>query len=245
MQNLSQPSCTVTKAETPRAADRGAARRREMVELVLDRKFGVDRLAVLGARQHLRQPVIALRPDHEIDAGARRTISSPSACATQPATAIEHAAAVVRGRLLQHAHAAELGIDLLGRLLADVAGVEDDEVGVVGRRGLDEALGRQRVRHTMRIVDVHLAAVGFDVELAGSGHAVRVGRRPANFIKLIKRFSQPTDRRWGRARSFSHIGFAAKKKWVRRHERSREQRRSPGRTSESNDIELYDFRAVT
>ena len=48
-------------------ADRRAARRREMIELVLDRKLGVDHLAVLGARQHLGQAVIALRPDHEID----------------------------------------------------------------------------------------------------------------------------------------------------------------------------------
>ena len=50
-------------------ADRGAARRGEMAELVLDRKLRVDDLAVRGARQHLRQPVIALRPDHEIDPG--------------------------------------------------------------------------------------------------------------------------------------------------------------------------------
>ena len=98
-------------------------------------------------------------------------ISSPSACATQPATAIDHAAAVARGGLLERAHAAELGIDLLGRLLADVAGVEDDEVGVLGRRGLGIALGRQRVRHTMRIVDVHLAAERLDIDLARSAHA--------------------------------------------------------------------------
>ena len=66
-------------------------------------------------------------------------ISSPSACATQPATAIVTSAALARGLLLELAHAAELGIDLLGRLLADVAGVEDDEIGVVRRRGLDDS----------------------------------------------------------------------------------------------------------
>ena len=39
-----------------------------MVELVLDRKLGVDDLAVArGAREQVRQAVIGLRPDHEID----------------------------------------------------------------------------------------------------------------------------------------------------------------------------------
>jgi hypothetical protein len=37
---------------------------------------------------HLGQAVIGLRADHEVDAGARRRISSPSAWATQPATPI-------------------------------------------------------------------------------------------------------------------------------------------------------------
>ena len=92
-----------------------------------------------------------------------------------------HAAAVARRVVLQYAHAAEFGIDLLGRLLADVAGVEDDEVGVVRRRGLDKALGGEHVRHTMRIVDVHLAAVGLDVEF--SGHAV-ADEFPIDFKRL-------------------------------------------------------------
>ena len=147
-------------------ADRRAARRGEMVELVLDRKFGVDHLAVLGARQHLRQPVIALRPDHEIDRGRAAEDLLAFGLRDAAGDRDRHVASLRRRVLLQHAHAAELGIDLLGRLLADVAGVEDDEVGVVRRRGLDEALGRQRVRHTMRIVDVHLAAVGLDVEFS-------------------------------------------------------------------------------
>ncbi len=94
-------------------------------------------------------------------------ISSPSACATQPATAIDDAPAVGGGRFLHAAHAAEFGIDLFGRLLADVAGIEDDEVGVVGARGLDIALRRQSVRHTTRVVDVHLAAERFDVRACG------------------------------------------------------------------------------
>ena len=151
-------------------ADRGAAGRGELAELVLDRKLGVENLAVRGAGQHLRQPVIALRPDHEIDPGRAAEDLLAFGLRDAAGDGDRHVAPLRCRVLFQHAHAAEFGIDLLGRLLADVAGVEDDEVGVVRRRGLGEALGGQRVRHTMRIVDVHLAAVGLDVEF--SGHAV-------------------------------------------------------------------------
>ena len=136
---------------------------------------------MLGARQQVRQPVIALRSDHEIDDGRAADDLLAFGLRDAAGDRDRDAASLARGVVLQHAHAAELGIDLLGRLLADVAGVEDDEVGVVRRRGLDKALGRQHVRHTMRIVDVHLAAVGLDEEF--SGHAV-ADEFPIGFKRL-------------------------------------------------------------
>ena len=52
----------------PRCANGVALRRRQRVELVLDRKFGVDdALAVARAREQLGQAVIVLRADDEID----------------------------------------------------------------------------------------------------------------------------------------------------------------------------------
>ena len=42
----------------------------------------------------------------------------------------QHVAALRGGGFLELADAADLGIDLVDRLFADVAGVEDDEVGV-------------------------------------------------------------------------------------------------------------------
>ena len=140
-------------------------------------------LALL-AREQVRQPVIALRADHEIDDRRAADDFLPSACATQPATATVTRRPVARGTFLQPPHAAELRIDLFGRLFADVAGVEDDQVGVVRRCRLDEPLGRQQVRHTMGIVDVHLAAVGFDVELALS--VIRLGAlRPSKLLQCL------------------------------------------------------------
>ena len=158
-------------------ARRRAARRRQQIELVLDRELGVDHaFAAPNARQQSRQPMVALRPDHEID--RRRAADDLLAFRLGDAAGDRdhHAAAVAGGGLLEHAHAAELGIDLLGRLLADVAGVEDDEIGVLGRGGLGKTLGRERVRHTMGIVDVHLAAERLDMDFARSVHAGPVNR---------------------------------------------------------------------
>ena len=153
-------------------ADRLAARGREEVELVLDRKRGVDDAALaLRLCQEFRQTVIVLRPDHEVDhrGAAKNFLAFRLGDAAGHGN--EHATLGAGRGLAQLAHPAELGKDLLGRLLADVTGIEDDEVGVFRLGGLDEAMRRQDVRHTMGIVDVHLAAVGFDVELAGSAHA--------------------------------------------------------------------------
>src|SRR6201999_1073928 len=77
------------------------------------------------------------------------------------------------------------GVDLVRCLLADVTSVEDDEVGVFRPGGLGEARGSQRIRHTMRIVDVHLAAERLDVDFAGFAHALtRHARRCAKHPRL-------------------------------------------------------------
>ena len=155
----------MTKAVTPRAARRRKARRRQRVELVLDRELGIDDLAgARSAREQGRQAVIVLRSDDEVD--GRGAADDLLAFGLRDAAGHrDHNIAARAGRgLLQAAHAAEFGIDLLRRLLPDVAGIEDDEIGVLGRCGLDIAFRRQGVRHTLRVVDVHLAAEGFYVE---------------------------------------------------------------------------------
>ena len=79
--------------------------------------------------------MIGLRADDDVD--ERRALDQ------ELALGLRHAAGhgqhhLATGGLApgvaQPAQAAELGIHLLRRLLADVAGVQDDEVGVVGRR---------------------------------------------------------------------------------------------------------------
>jgi hypothetical protein len=137
-----------------------------MRKLVLDRKFGVDDTTVLGARQKIGQAVIILRTDNEIDAAGAlhdfRAFGLGDAARDR-----DHDIALAGSFALgaHFAQPAEFGIDLVGRLLADMAGVENDEVGVFRRRGLDIAFGRQRVRHALGVVDVHLTAIGPDEEL--------------------------------------------------------------------------------
>ena len=152
---------------------RAPGRRRE---LVLLGEAGLDDLAAFrsGAGNEVAQAVIALRPHDEVDDGARRRISAPSAWATQPATAMIVAWPALEPRVLHLADAAEIGIHLLGSLLADVAGVEEDDVGLLHRRGLGEAVGAQQLRHALGIVDVHLAAKRLDEDLFRAGHPFSV-----------------------------------------------------------------------
>ena len=70
VQNLSQPSCTVTKAEMPRAriaSDFGCGRKPN-----LSWSGNSVSIALLSARcafEQLRQMMIALRADHDVDHG--------------------------------------------------------------------------------------------------------------------------------------------------------------------------------
>ena len=121
-----------------------------MLELVVDWKFGIDHFAVARrARQQVGQAMVILRADDEID--GRRPADDLVAFGLGDAAGDGDAdvAALVGRRLLQAPHAAELGIDLLCRLLADMAGIENDEIGVFGGRRFDVALRRQGVRHTL------------------------------------------------------------------------------------------------
>ena len=62
------------------------------------------------------------------------------------------------------AQTAQLGKHLLGGFLADVTGVQDHQVGLVRGRAKGIVQGRQNVGHTLGVVDVHLAAIGFNKE---------------------------------------------------------------------------------
>src|SRR5262249_39624169 len=111
-----------------------------------------------------------------------------------------HAAPIARGGGFERADTAELGVDLVRGLLPDVAGIEDGEISVLALGGLGGAPRGDRVRDTVGIGDVHLAAEGWDVKLARSGHAGAVVLR-AQGLNSLMRLINPAPRagdRWSR-----------------------------------------------
>ncbi len=146
--------------------DLGAARLRQVLELVLEGVVRLDDLlAVLGLSQRFGQAVIGLRPDHQVDR-ALAADDLRSLRLGHTAGDADHRLQPARSPLgLQVANASKLGIDLLGSLLSDVAGVEQDEVGVLDTIGAGIAVRRQRIRHALAVIDVHLAAIGLDEDL--------------------------------------------------------------------------------
>ncbi len=100
---------------------------------------------------------------------SRRRISVAFRLRHAAGDAEQHVAAFELLRLLDLADAAKFGINFLGGLLTDVAGVDQDEVGVFQNLRPGIAFGGQLVGHALRIVDIHLAAIGLDEDLAACG----------------------------------------------------------------------------
>ena len=179
---MSQPSCTVRNAVTALAG----ARLGSVANLSSSGKPVSTMPAPFrpGAGDEVAQAVIALRTHDQIDdrraAQDLRALRLGHAAGNRDDRLLAGAAP----RVLHLADAAEIGIDLLGRLLADVAGVEEDDVGVLHRRRLGEAVGAQQLRHALGVVDVHLAAKRLDEDLSRAGHLHFRGAFDRHAVKL-------------------------------------------------------------
>ncbi|OIQ75414.1 hypothetical protein GALL_429140 [mine drainage metagenome] len=76
-----------------------------------------------------------------------------------------HADAQPRLFALERAQPPQIAEYLVLRLLADRAGVEQDEIGVLGiLHGFVVLVGAEHVDHLGRVVRVHLATEGLDIE---------------------------------------------------------------------------------
>ena len=131
-----------------------------------------------SARQHLRQAMIGLRTDDEID--ERRPFDQQFALRLSDATSDRQqsfAPCPLTPHITKATQPAKFGEHLRGRLLANVAGVQDDQIRVVGLVRDRVAVHRQGFRHTIGIVDVHLTAVSFDEKLFG--HVAGVSEKDA------------------------------------------------------------------
>ncbi len=126
---------------------------------------------VARARRAGGEPVIGLGPEHDVDEGRAFEDFLALGLGDAASDRDQGLGGPLGGpAFLDPPQPAKLGIDLLRRLLADMAGVEDDQVGIVGPVRLGVTERRQDVCHARGVVDVHLAAVCFDEELFAHRH---------------------------------------------------------------------------
>ena len=132
-------------------------------EFVLRRKFSVhDAGADARLGEELRQAMIALRADDNVDRGLAAQ-DLPSLGLSDAAGDDQHRpAALALAFLLELAQLAKLGIDFLRRAFANVTGVEDDEVRVFDAHSLVVPRPGGEVPHSLGVIDVHLASERLD-----------------------------------------------------------------------------------
>ena len=120
-------------------------------------------LLLAACADQFRQAMQGLRTEHKVH--ERGALDDRFAFLRGNAAA--HADDDLAALVLQALPHAELAEHLLLRLLADGAGVDQDDVGVVRAVGQFQAIaGGKHVGHLGRVVLVHLATVGLDVQLA-------------------------------------------------------------------------------
>ena len=130
-----------------------------MGELVLGREVGGDDAGPIARfAQELRQAMIALGTDDDVDGRLAAQDFRPLGLGDATRDDQRRPPALPATFLFQLAQLAEFGIDFLGRPLADVAGVENDEIGVLDPLSLAVPLVGRDVGHPLGVVDVHLAS---------------------------------------------------------------------------------------
>ena len=123
----------------------------------------MGRAARLARTDHVRQAVQRLRPEDEVDEGR----AADDALALLAGHAAADPDQEFGLAFLQRAELAELGIELVLRLLAHRTGVDENDVGQARILGdLESAFGAQDIRHAPRVVLVHLAAEGLNEEVS-------------------------------------------------------------------------------
>src|SRR5438270_5755187 len=113
--------------------------------------------------------MIGLRADDDIDQARAALGLGPFGLSDAPGERDERPGAVIAPE------AANVRIGLLRCLFADVAGIEDDEVGARAFRSRGHALRAQQLGHPLAVIDVHLAAEAFDSESLGSHCSAPIG----------------------------------------------------------------------
>ncbi len=118
--------------------------------------------------------MIGLRSDDQVD--GRGAVHDFLAFGLGDATRDGDGHAAFATRQLVFAHflePADFGIDLFGGLFADMAGIEQHQVGAGGLVGDLVAQRPQQIGHAFAVIDIHLTAVGLDMKLLGRARLLR------------------------------------------------------------------------
>ena len=177
-QELSHPVWMVTHGRVGEVPDRGqggnllgVAGRLGLIE-DLDHRAGGGGLAQEG-----RGPGQIVGPEHHVDVRCPLADLLPVHLGQAPAHRDLHAGSA----LAQCLEVAQVPVELVVRILTDAAGVEDHHIGRLEIGGGHQSVGDQGTRQPFRVVLVHLAPEGSDVEGPGPGWpravADRVGCR--------------------------------------------------------------------
>ena len=125
------------------------------------------RLSGPGGRHQFGQAVIGLRTHHHIDDGGSAHDLAALGLGHAPGDGDGHLIAV--GALKLHiAQAAKVGKQLLGGFFADMAGIDQDKIGLFGLFRQFIALRGQDIGHALAVIDIHLTAIGLDVQAFGA-----------------------------------------------------------------------------
>ena len=152
------------------------AARRQRIELGLRGHVGIGHtLAIDRAGKHVRQAVIGLRADNHLHRRRARHDLLALGLGDAARNRDQRTRAVLAVPILHDP--ADVGIDLLRRLLADVAGVEHHKVRFLAFRGRRDALRAKQFGHALAVIDVHLAAEALDPIGAGRGNLAHGARR--------------------------------------------------------------------
>ena len=149
----------------------------QVVELFVVGENGFDLMLCLrrDAGQHFGQAMVALRADHDVDDGGAGDDFGAFGLGHATGNGDNGVFAECAALVFHFLDAAEVRIDLFGSLFANVAGIEDDQVGV----GLVERFGiadrAELLSDALAIVNVHLTTERFEKDLLGLTHAVTSG----------------------------------------------------------------------
>src|SRR6516164_11645677 len=107
--------------------------------------------------------MVILRTYYEIDASSAMDDLCAFGLRDASGNGNNHSGTALCFRRLETSHHAELRIYLFRCLFSDMTSVEDYQIRILRPLRLRKAERRQKICHTHRIVDIHLAAIGLDI----------------------------------------------------------------------------------